>query len=146
MLDSNRAESSHAHQSMLRLSSRASHLVFQALRPHWSFAAPLSAFRPRSQEAFRHLSSSVRPTKPGRRTEFLSGRVSNKQPVRYCSCQRIMCRGDADLPGGSMDVKNARVLLPTNVKPLHYDLTLEPDFFKFTYEGIVVIEYVKSSF
>ena len=56
-----------------------------------------------------------------------------------------MCRGDADLPGGSMDVKNARVLLPTNVKPLHYDLTLEPDFEKFTYEGNVVIEYVQSS-
>lgn len=56
-----------------------------------------------------------------------------------------MCRGDADLHGGSMDVKNARVLLPTNVKPLHYDLTLEPDFVKFTYEGTVVIEYVKSS-
>lgn len=38
-----------------------------------------------------------------------------------------MCRGDADLPGLRIDVKNARVLLPTNAKPLHYDLTLEPD-------------------
>lgn len=38
-----------------------------------------------------------------------------------------MCRGDADLPGRGIDVKNARVLLPTNVKPLHYGLTLEPD-------------------
>lgn len=57
-----------------------------------------------------------------------------------------MCTGDADLPGGSMVVKNARVLLPTNVKPSHYDLTLEPDFEKFTYEGNVVIEYVQSRF
>lgn len=57
-----------------------------------------------------------------------------------------MCRGDADPPGASMDVKNARVLLPTNVKPVHYDLTLEPDFEKFTYEGTVVIEYVQSRF
>lgn len=56
-----------------------------------------------------------------------------------------MCRGDAD-PPGSIDVKNARVLLPTNVKPVHYDLTLEPDFKKFTYEGTVVIEYVQSRF
>jgi aminopeptidase 2 len=33
-----------------------------------------------------------------------------------------------------------REVLPTNVKPVHYDLTLEPDFEKFTYEGTVVIE------
>lgn len=45
-----------------------------------------------------------------------------------------------------MNIKNARVLLPTNVKPLHYDLTLEPDFATFTYEGTVVIEYVQSKF
>lgn len=35
-----------------------------------------------------------------------------------------------------------REVLPTNVKPLHYDVTLEPDFEKFTYGGTVVIEYV----
>lgn len=56
-----------------------------------------------------------------------------------------MCRGDADLPVRGIDVKNARVVLPTNVKPLHYDLTLEPDFERFTYEGTVVIEYVQPS-
>jgi aminopeptidase 2 len=42
-----------------------------------------------------------------------------------------------------MDVSRGREVLPTNVKPLHYDLTLEPDFEKFTYEGKVVIEYVQ---
>lgn len=41
-----------------------------------------------------------------------------------------------------MDVSKGREVLPTNVKPMHYDLTLEPDFEKFTYEGTVVIEYV----
>lgn len=56
-----------------------------------------------------------------------------------------MCRGDADLPGRGIDVNNTRVLLTTNVKPLHYDLTLEPDFEKFTYEGTAVIEYVQPS-
>lgn len=56
-----------------------------------------------------------------------------------------MCRGDADLLDRGIDVKNARVLLPTNVKPLHYDLTLEADFERFTYEGTVVIEYVRPS-
>lgn len=56
-----------------------------------------------------------------------------------------MCRGDADLPGRGIDVKNARVLIPTNVEPLHYDLTLELDFERFTYEGTAVIEYVQPS-
>lgn len=41
-----------------------------------------------------------------------------------------------------MDVSKGREVLPINVKPMHYDLTLEPDFEKFTYEGTVVIEYV----
>lgn len=40
-----------------------------------------------------------------------------------------------------MAVQQAREVLPTNVKPLHYDLTLEPDFEKATYEGSVTIEY-----
>ena len=43
---------------------------------------------------------------------------------------------------GSMDVTKGREVLPKNVKPIHYDLTLEPDFEKFTYEGTVIIEYV----
>ncbi|MCJ1319200.1 Aminopeptidase 2 mitochondrial [Xylographa vitiligo] len=37
-------------------------------------------------------------------------------------------------------VTKAREVLPTNVRPLHYDLTLEPDFEKFTFEGKVVID------
>ena len=41
-----------------------------------------------------------------------------------------------------MDVTKGREVLPTNAKPLHYDVTLEPSFEKFTYEGTVVIEYV----
>lgn len=139
-------------QPMLRLSSRASQLTYQSLKTTRFFVTPLGAsslngsFRPLSQGAARHLSSSLRPIKPRHRTEFSSNRLPNRQAVRHCSCQRAMCTGDADLPGGSMDVKNARVLLPTNVKPLHYDLTLEPDFENFTYEGNVVIEYVQSRF
>ena len=53
-----------------------------------------------------------------------------------------MCRHNADIPGGSVHVESDREVLPTNVKPLHYDLTLEPNFDKFSYEGTVVIEYV----
>jgi len=40
----------------------------------------------------------------------------------------------------SIDITKGREVLPTNVKPMHYDLTLEPDFDKFTYNGTVVIE------
>ncbi|KAL1989166.1 hypothetical protein VTN96DRAFT_3713 [Rasamsonia emersonii] len=52
-----------------------------------------------------------------------------------------MCRSrHADEPSGSTNLAHGREVLPTNVKPLHYDLTLEPDFDKFTYEGTVVID------
>lgn len=46
----------------------------------------------------------------------------------------------ADGPdGGSMKVQG-RELLPTNVVPIHYDLTLEPNFEKLNYEGTVIID------
>ena len=56
-----------------------------------------------------------------------------------------MCRHQLgpDVDGAAMDVTQAREVLPTNVKPVHYDLTLEPNFDKFTYEGKVVIEYAQ---
>ncbi len=54
-----------------------------------------------------------------------------------------MHQANADLTGGTMDVSKGREILPTNVKPLHYDLTLEPNFEKFSYEGTVTIEYVQ---
>ena len=47
------------------------------------------------------------------------------------------------MAGGSTNITAHREVLPTNVKPLHYDLTLEPDLQNFTYEGKVVIEYVR---
>lgn len=53
-----------------------------------------------------------------------------------------MCKSHADIAGASIDVSKGREVLPTNVKPVHYDLILEPDFEKFSYEGTVVIEYV----
>lgn len=63
--------------------------------------------------------------------------------IRHCSYNRTMCRAKDDVAGASLDVSKGREVLPTNVKPLHYDLTLEPNFEKFTYEGKVVIEYVE---
>ncbi|KAL9605149.1 MAG: hypothetical protein Q9219_000083 [cf. Caloplaca sp. 3 TL-2023] len=50
-----------------------------------------------------------------------------------------MCRAKEDIASTSVDV-SGREVLPTNVKPLHYDLTLEPDFEKFSYEGKVTID------
>ncbi|CAK7268956.1 Aminopeptidase 2 mitochondrial [Sporothrix epigloea] len=50
-----------------------------------------------------------------------------------------MCRySGAD--GGVTVVNAGRELLPADVVPKHYDLTLEPDFSKFTFEGTVVID------
>ncbi|PIG90351.1 aminopeptidase [Aspergillus arachidicola] len=57
---------------------------------------------------------------------------------RYCSYRR-MCRR-ADVPSGSTNITHGREVLPTNVKPVHYDLTLEPNFESFRYEGTVVID------
>ena len=39
-----------------------------------------------------------------------------------------------------MDVTKGREILPANVVPRHYDLTLEPDFKKLTYEGKVIVD------
>lgn len=50
-----------------------------------------------------------------------------------------MCKANAEVEG-SVDVTQAREVLPTNVKPIHYDLTLEPNFSNFSYQGTVVID------
>ena len=51
-------------------------------------------------------------------------------------CKHFGAEGQA-----SIDITKGREVLPANVKPVHYDLTLEPDFDKFTYDGTVTIEY-----
>ena len=45
-----------------------------------------------------------------------------------------MCRSTADI-SGSMDISKNREVLPTNVVPRHYNVTLEPDFKKFVFHG-----------
>jgi len=49
-----------------------------------------------------------------------------------------MCR--KDIPQASLDASKGREVLPKNVKPTHYHLTLEPNFKTFEFEGEVVIE------
>ena len=51
-----------------------------------------------------------------------------------------MCRNfNTDLPGSAANAQG-RVVLPTNVVPKHYDVCLEPDFDKFTFDGKVCID------
>ncbi|KAI1454391.1 peptidase family M1-domain-containing protein [Annulohypoxylon moriforme] len=69
----------------------------------------------------------------------------SKTPLRHCSYRRQnMCRlaGDIEHTGGaSPDPTKGRELLPTNVIPTHYDVTLEPNFDKFTFEGKALIDF-----
>ncbi|KAH0563318.1 hypothetical protein GP486_002111 [Trichoglossum hirsutum] len=53
-----------------------------------------------------------------------------------------MCKlhAGAEVDGGGPDVSKGREILPANVRPTHYDLTLEPNFENFTYKGNVTIE------
>ena len=66
-----------------------------------------------------------------------------QQQLRNCSCRRIMCRGHhatTDLQSEAIDVSKGREILPANVKPIHYHVTLEPNLDSFEYDGEVVIE------
>lgn len=48
--------------------------------------------------------------------------------------------GEREAEGGAVDVSKGREILPANVIPRHYKLTLEPDLKKFTYEGTVIVD------
>jgi aminopeptidase 2 len=55
-----------------------------------------------------------------------------------------MCKHwfNADEAHGAMNVAKGREVLPTNVKPIHYRLIMEPNLESFEYKGKVEIEYV----
>ncbi|KAL1382983.1 aminopeptidase 2 mitochondrial precursor [Phyllosticta capitalensis] len=91
----------------------------------------------RSYVTTTHLSSTSTSTPSSRPTTRLPPR-SLPRFVRYCSHRRNMCKHfDA---GSNLDITKGREVLPKNVKPIHYDLTLEPNLETFEYEGKVVIE------
>jgi aminopeptidase 2 len=47
---------------------------------------------------------------------------------------------EREVESGGIDLTKGREILPANVIPRHYNLTLEPDFQKLTYEGRVIID------
>ncbi|KPM33936.1 Aminopeptidase 2, mitochondrial [Neonectria ditissima] len=97
-----------------------------------SLPSPQPAFsRPFASSAF---SSSSRPSLRSRSSP-------SSQQQRHCSYRRAMYRNGSDAPSASHDVSHGRQVLPKNVKPLHYDVTLEPNFETFKYEGTVVIDF-----
>ncbi|BCR83233.1 M1 family metallopeptidase [Aspergillus chevalieri] len=122
---------------MRRLSSTRLPLVLNAARQ-----PPLSR-RPLSLSFLNPSSTlSLSTTTPSTTTSPTTNRLSRSSPLshtskRYCSYRR-MCRRGEELSGST--TMQGREVLPKNVKPVHYDLTLEPDFEKFTYDGSVVID------
>jgi hypothetical protein len=64
------------------------------------------------------------------------------QPIPFFQILRRSIQIDGVLCRLLRHITQGREVLPANVKPVHYDLTLEPDFANFTYQGTVTIEYV----
>ncbi|KAJ6437447.1 purine nucleoside permease [Purpureocillium lavendulum] len=119
------------------------------LASHKRFASTVSAtstFDPSPFRALTFPSNALSSSSPTVRRLRPSNRSNNNLPsaLRHCSFRRhAMCRhADADMAGGggAAPGNHGRELLPANVVPRHYDLTLEPDFDKLTYEGTVVID------
>ncbi|KAK4111805.1 hypothetical protein N656DRAFT_789986 [Canariomyces notabilis] len=93
------------------------------------------SIRRRFSSAIATSSTQHRPITPSRTLRLTS------TPVRYCSYRRHnMCRTQAMAEtGGGVNVQG-RELLPTNVIPKHYHVTLEPNFKKLNFDGTVVID------
>ncbi|KAI0184589.1 aminopeptidase 2 [Xylaria flabelliformis] len=99
----------------------------------------------RATPSISSLTPSLTPPRASPLRLFRPPTSPSASPVRYCSYRRHnMCRlaGETEHFGGANpDPNSGRELLPTNVIPRHYDVTLEPDFEKFTFEGKVVIDF-----
>lgn len=127
--------------SMIRTTTKARRLAAHVVNPPFS---RISIYKtPPSTPATSRSFCTANKYPSLEKHKIIQQTFSARQTVRYCSHRRTMCRKKADIPDGSIDVNANREVLPTNVKPLHYDLTLEPNFDKFSYEGTVVIEYVR---
>ncbi|KAF7877588.1 hypothetical protein EAF04_001263 [Stromatinia cepivora] len=102
-------------------------------------------FQSLSISSYRSSASLLHPST--KRPELLNNfrnTPSTTSAIRHCSYRRHnMCRGvhaREEVESAGMDITKGREILPANVIPRHYDLTLEPDFKKCTYEGTVIID------
>ncbi|GAD98240.1 aminopeptidase [Paecilomyces variotii No. 5] len=122
----------------MRQFSRSPSLVWNTAKLPRPASIPRHRWTSLSPSPSRSLTSARSTPAPSSR---IPARLSplNQTSKRYCSYRRMCHARHADVPSGSTNVQG-REVLPTNVKPLHYDLTLEPDFEKFTYEGTVIID------
>ncbi|KAH7185905.1 peptidase family M1-domain-containing protein [Fusarium flagelliforme] len=134
----------HSHSRPLpRISLGASSL--SASRSSITTTTTTTSSRPHHTSQLPYLkSSSTTPSlrsipRPSIRDSKVTSLISRQQ--RNCSCRRAMLRNGEDVTSASLDVRRGRQVLPKNVKPLHYDLTLEPNFETFKYEGTVVIDF-----
>lgn len=129
---------------MIRIIPRTSRLAASIVKPRsirvnvYSEASLSSCLR--ASQSFCS-SAQFDSSKTKRSTRLQTAYI--QQSKRHCSYRRTMCKANTDIIDGSMDVGKGREVLPTNVKPVHYDLTLEPDFERFSYEGTVIIEYAR---
>lgn len=109
---------------------------------------PRRALAPGSRSHFFTTTTNSTPATPlhqrpsSLRPNSNSRLARSRIQARHCSHRR-MCRRDADAMGANLDIAKGREVLPKNVKPLHYHLTLEPNLETFEYEGKVVIESVR---
>ncbi|KAJ8611907.1 hypothetical protein MRB53_037703 [Persea americana] len=122
-----RPASRHLHlESCPAIESRRAHIQSsRSINIHHSNSQTFASTR-----YYTTSTQSIRPTQPLPSTR------------RYCSHRRhAMCRQrEADALNTAGFNVNGREVLPTNVKPLHYDLTLEPHLDTFKFDGSVKID------
>ncbi|GMM37587.1 metallo-aminopeptidase [Saccharomycopsis crataegensis] len=136
-----RSPSSHAPGHMAAMS--AAQQSIRRSSHHHSFATPLPlSSSSTSSSPLSHLQKSNRnftsrklahfnsrlPVFSRSSTSVLSRSFTTSLAANMCSCS------------SAVDSTAGREILPTNVYPDHYYITLEPDFSKFTFDGSVTID------
>ncbi|CAG8951292.1 hypothetical protein HYFRA_00008042 [Hymenoscyphus fraxineus] len=101
-----------------------------------------------SSSLLRLASSSVSSQSSGPQLNTCRSRSLKLNPspltsIRHCSYRRNkMCKlhGEGDVASAGLDISKGREILPGNVVPKHYDITMEPDFKTLTYKGTVIVD------
>jgi len=131
-----------------RRSTTFAFLLRRNLRPG-ALAAHYSCVRKASQPSARTTCSPSAPCTIPASSTFSSYTTRSTIPTRtilvqrrHCSYQRNMCRQHfgTDVAESHIDVSKGREVLPKNVNPLHYRITLEPNLETFEFDGQVDIE------